>query len=266
MQNRYVGDVGDFANNGLLRWLCGVTGNPQANHWLRLGVVEYLNEPTGAEARNRDGSRIQYLCTSPICGPENGRDYRDCDVSLYDALKGIVDDGKRKVSEVRRRGILPGASYYCSPISRQVDRAQWLADALLQVEEASIVFLNPDKGIAPGHYGQADSPAHVYVRDLQCFVRKGKSLVVYHHFTRRPGGAEGEIRHLSECLENNLNLPVRALQWHRDRTRFYFIVVQPAHKDVIEARLESFRGSRWCSVRKPRFRTPHFTIEPQFGR
>ena len=261
MQDRYVGDVGDFANNGLLWWLTGVTGSPKANHWLRLGVVEYLNEPIGAEAKNRDGSRIQYLCASPICGPDNERDYRGCDVPLYDALKGIVKGGKRNVDEVRIRGILPGASYHCSPITHQVDRDQWLADALAKVNEvdADIVFLNPDKGIAPDYDG--NSPAHVYMRDLECFVRKGKSLVIYHHLTRRYGGAEGEIQHFSEYLQNNLNLPVRALQWHRNPTRFYFIVVQPAHEGVIEARLESFRGSRWCADRKPRIKTPHFTIE-----
>ena len=108
-----MGDIGDFANNGLLRHLCGKPELPKCHPdspvgKLKLGVVEYFNEPTGAEANNRDGKRIQYLCTCPvICGPDNKRNYRDCDVTLYDALKGIVEDGMREVGEVRRRGILP---------------------------------------------------------------------------------------------------------------------------------------------------------------
>lgn len=267
MQNRYVGDIGDFANNGLLRWLCGVTGNPQTNHWLRLGVVEYLNEPAGAEAKNRDGSRIQYLCTSPICGPDNKRDYHGCDVSLYDSLKGIVEEGKRNVLEVRNRGILPGASYYCSPISRRVDRAQWLADALAKVNEvkANIVFLNPDKGIAPEYDG--NSTAHVYMRDLEGFVQDGKSLVIYHHFdhSTKDDTAKKQICRLAEGLHCKFNRHIRVLRWRRIQTRFYFIVAQKGHQPVIDKRLESFKESQWGIDRKPRFRTPHFTIERCFA-
>ena len=43
MRDSYVGDIGDFANNGLLRHLCGMTGPPMADEKpLRLGVAWYL--------------------------------------------------------------------------------------------------------------------------------------------------------------------------------------------------------------------------------
>jgi hypothetical protein len=51
MQNRYVGDVGDFAKYGLLRQL---TMDDQ----LHLGVIWYLFDD---ETHNSDGRHVTYL-------------------------------------------------------------------------------------------------------------------------------------------------------------------------------------------------------------
>ena len=42
MQNRYVGDVADFAKHGLLRFLSGATDTERPEPKLRLGLVWYL--------------------------------------------------------------------------------------------------------------------------------------------------------------------------------------------------------------------------------
>lgn len=270
MQDRYVGDIGDFANNGLLRWLCGKPELPGCHPdspvgKLKLGVVEYFNEPTVAEAKNRDGKRIQYLCTCPvICGPDNKRDYRDCDVPLYDALKGIVEDEERNVGEVRRRGILPCpcASYYCAPIYGQVDRGQWLKEALEKVKGAEVVFLNPDKGIALEKQIPASnsSPEHVYMDELKHFVKRMQSLVIYHHFDRSgsQGKAPQQLKTVANRLVCELGAPrknVYVLWWHREIARFLFVVAHPKHWAIIRKRLEAFGKSDWCA--KPR---EHFDL------
>ena len=77
MQNRYVGDVGDFGKYGLLRALCRPSG--AENRPLRLGVVWYL---TTDETHNNDGRHIGYLEPTP----KNLRDFRACDPDLYDTL------------------------------------------------------------------------------------------------------------------------------------------------------------------------------------
>ena len=60
MRDSYVGDIGDFANNGLLRHLCGMTGEPipPDGQRLRLGVVWYIN---AIEAPISNGQTIGYL-------------------------------------------------------------------------------------------------------------------------------------------------------------------------------------------------------------
>ncbi len=43
MQNRYVGDVGDFGKYGLLRYLVGVRSSTSVADSLRLRVIWYLH-------------------------------------------------------------------------------------------------------------------------------------------------------------------------------------------------------------------------------
>ena len=137
MQNRYVGDLGDFGKYGLLRWLClpGRTGedqtlspslgwntvqghntiNPSDEGWtiplwplveansdqsLTIGVVWYL---VPDENHNSDGKHIHYLDPTAY----NQERYRDCDPILYDTLREIVGSNRRSVSSIRDCQVLP---------------------------------------------------------------------------------------------------------------------------------------------------------------
>ena len=148
MQNRYVGDLGDFGKYGLLRWLClpGRTGEDQTlspslgwptvvdnsvsnasdegstiplwppeeancNQSLTVGVVWYL---VPDETHNSDGNHIHYLDPSAY----NQERYRDCDATLYDTLREIVRSNKRNVSSIRDCQVLPlGTRFYEAVLS-----------------------------------------------------------------------------------------------------------------------------------------------------
>jgi hypothetical protein len=143
MQNRYVGDLGDFGKYGLLRWLClpqiavedqtlspslgwpavvdisGVSASAEGSTiplWpseeansdqsLNVGVVWYL---VPDETHNSDGKHIHYLDPSAY----NQERYRDCDPTLYDTLREIVRSNRRSVSSIRNCQVLPlGARFY----------------------------------------------------------------------------------------------------------------------------------------------------------
>ena len=96
MQDRYVGDLGDFGKFGLLRTLCG-TGNSQKES---LGVLWYM---TPGENHNSDSKHTSYL--SPTA--RNQKQFRACDPELYDELARIVHSGQKSVQEARGGGILP---------------------------------------------------------------------------------------------------------------------------------------------------------------
>ena len=143
MQNRYVGDLGDFGKYGLLKALClprqvspdqPLPTNPMWTSTTRrdpldpaasgstiplwpeeeattgrslcLGVLWYL---VPDEHHNKDGRYTQYL--EPTA--QNQQRYRVCDPHLYDALQRIVDSGTRSISSIKHGQVLPiGTRFY----------------------------------------------------------------------------------------------------------------------------------------------------------
>ena len=280
MQNQYVGDKGDFANNGLLRWLTGMTrkateydqplevgvkvvqeSNPKK--LLRLGVVSYLHPD---ESDTGDGKLTDYLVD-----PKENAKFRDCDPHLYDTLKYLLDNDKRNLAEVRKSGILTvvdGAHYDKCLIYPDKDtrpgrvekRKKWLDEAIETTKGTEIVFINPDNGIAKNkneskRYRNSNGPRnpggnkYVYTDELQRFAKAedGKSLVIYHHLGRN-GTVSEQIRDFSRLLQCNLEPAQLWSLWYRRGTaRVYFIAAHSEeHRSIIESRLRSFFESPWA--------------------
>ena len=228
MQNRFVGDIGDFANNGLLRYLSGLTG-PKLGKPLRLGLVWYFNEPDAAELRRQPfaGNKIGYLNT---CRANDAR-YGGCDPDLYRALRVLVgesllESNERSICQIKQSGILPkNTLYYSDPLNGN-NRAEWFAGALRKTAAADMIFVNPDIGI--GSNRQANSPAHVTMDELQQLARNRgrKSLIIYQHLGQGRGTAEERIEHKANQLNEALQPPYRplVLRWRSEVGRAYFIV------------------------------------------
>ena len=252
MQNKYVGDVGDFANNGLLRWLCGKPELEKADEdspegKLKLGVVWYLYHDD-----ERAGGRTDYLKK-----PER---FRDCDPKLYKFLGQLVKNGNRNIKAIQQGEILPkGTAYYAKCRCSYAGHEEWLRCALSATDEAELVFVNPDNGIAKEAEPPCtkDSSKHVYTNDLKRFVKRGQSLVIYQHTVRNKGKALKQIQCFSHRLRLELGVPdirVHALWYRAEVARLYFIVVQPGkHQHIIEERLRKFYSSEWCKKKRKLF-------------
>ena len=91
MQNRYTGDIGDYAKYGLLRALA----NDRS-----LGVAWYLFPD---EDHNADGRHVGYL--------KAPGHWRARDPKLFDTLSGIVEEDRRSVAGIEQSGILNGAKF-----------------------------------------------------------------------------------------------------------------------------------------------------------
>jgi hypothetical protein len=92
MQNRYVGDIGDFAKYGLLRAVLREAK-------FRLGVMWYC---VPDESHNNDGRHSKYVAPTE----QNHQKFRRCDPILYDALGELVAEGQRNLSAIRDSNIL----------------------------------------------------------------------------------------------------------------------------------------------------------------
>ena len=266
MQDRYVGDIGDFANNGLLRHLCGKPELPSSDPdspegKLRLGVVWYRhpNEPS-------KGGLISYLSWTP----ENQETFQGCDPPLYFTLKDLVFHDNRTIEAFEERGILPVEGLYYRDYvpgnnqgnrqDREAARRMWLEGALDATRDAEVVFVNPDTGMASNEPPftrkephQQGASKYVFVEDLRRFAtpERGQSLVIYQHLGRL--SIEGRVQHiqmLSESLAEELApCQISALLFREGTARAYFIAAQPGrHQRIIQGRLRSFLASPWGNL------------------
>lgn len=216
MQDRYVGDVGDFGKYGLLRALALD---------LSLGVVWYL---VPNETHNADGKHISYLWPSR----KNSIRFRDCDPHLYDALAGIIDAGERSVESIQKRGVLSGSTVFhedrltyadLSPFgpsardTRLNHRKRWVEQALHVTRDTHIVFLDPDNGLeyrTERHHTKG--PKYVYFDEVQPYLNRGQSVVIYHHLDRSiSAGVQIELQfaRLRDRLGGHQQMS--ALHYHR---------------------------------------------------
>src|SRR5919106_3547796 len=178
MQDRYVGDAGDFGKYGLLRYLSGM---PASAAGLGLGVVWYLVHD---ESHNKDGRHLGYLRDLAL---------RECDPELHDVLKDIVHAGERRVSLIEQRRVLPAAAAFFSerlssegrmaPSARMANRREWFKRALATTQDCDLVFLDPDNGLEVPSLLPGSSKSHKYalMHEVQALLARGQSVLIYQH-------------------------------------------------------------------------------------
>jgi hypothetical protein len=189
LQDRYTGDVGDFIKLALLRAL-----QPGRT----LGVAWWLFPD---ESHNGDGRHISYL--------QKPDEWRALDPDLYDGLARIVASGKRSVSALQEANFLPGAVFWdtaiptgLSPIQRRLNRASWYQTMIAALANSDLVFVDPDNGLETSSFslGTVAAGKSVSLKQLSGLARHDRTLIVYHHQTRRKGGHLEELRYWAERL------------------------------------------------------------------
>lgn len=243
MQNRYVGDVGDYGKYSLLSEL-GSLDSART----RLGVVWYLFPD---ESHNDDGGQLSYL---------DQRHMAMLAPHIHERLRHIVRNGERSVRAVEETGVLPGSTFYVRdyptppnwqayrPAERQEWRAQWFVKTLEATRTASLVFLDPDNGLATRTVKRGSPKAGKYVfwDELKPFADRGQSLVVYHHLNRTaPVSKQLEI--LREQLNKTVpNVPrLVPMVFRRGSCRVFWILAQHPLADQVNDILERFLAAGW---------------------
>lgn len=210
MQDRYVGDIGDFARCGLLRVL---------SEGRRLGVAWYLYPNEG---HNNDGGFVSYLDRPQI--------WRPLDAELFDGLNALVRDNRRCVVALQESGLLPGARFAgelldanAVPVQQRAKwRAGWFERVLEQLEGCDIVYADPDNGLCLDERFQptrAKSWKRLPLREARA-LSDGRVAILYHHNSHFPGGHRAEIRHWMAQLPGCTH----AFYCRRYTNRTYFVV------------------------------------------
>ncbi|GHF17653.1 hypothetical protein GCM10017044_10070 [Kordiimonas sediminis] len=210
MQDRYIGDIGDYAKYGLLRAIQGSR---------KLGIAWYLFPD---EQHNADGKHITFY--------QQPKKWRYMDAPLFDELKQIVVSGKRSVKEVSERGIFTNVVFHSELLKnsstsikdRQSWRKNWFDGVLKKVSDANIVFADPDNGLCLDErfsYGGSKSWKRLPISEA-LRLAEGRVAVIYHHNSRFKGGHAKEIEYWMNALGGN----VVALRWRAYSSRTFFIV------------------------------------------
>ena len=213
MQNRYVGDIGDYLKLGILRAL---------SPGYHLGVAWWLFPD---ETHNEDGRHISYLSR-----PDQWRHF---DPDLFDALRRIVSSGQRNVHALEMAGVLPAATFASefiptgAPVALRVQaRSDWLDSVKRNLDAADLLFIDPDNGLEPTGYrpSAVKSGKSITLRELRSLVRPERPLIVYHHQSRRSGGHHVEMQYWADRLRASGFATVDALRARPFSPRLYFLL------------------------------------------
>ena len=232
MQNRYVGDIGDFSKYFLLREL--------SQSDLKVGVNWYFTEPTEKELKNNrgDGKHTDYLIADKY-------NIRNADPELFDKLRTLVVKGNRSIDSVVGFGLLPHIkNFFAKPIGLFNERETWFKKSLASLNGCDVIFTDPDNGINPKSISPLSSNANKYLllSELhQLYSIENKSVIIYQH-TARTGKVEqqitSKINEIEKCLSiQNRNL-VQVLYTGLGTSRFYIAVKQPSHSSEIDTSLK----------------------------
>ena len=220
MQNRYVGDIGDYAKYSLLRALsCD----------RKLGVSWYLfpDEDGG------DGGHVGYLFR-----PDKWREPDPVTFKTLRELMGnvLLQKQERKVAEIEQSCLLPGTTFWrrmtipqkCRGGPELAKRRQkWFENSLEYLNDCDIVFADPDNGLREREKFEptlCKSGKSICENEALALAANGRPVVVYHHNTMFPGGIDKEVSHWQGRLGRKLEGGICAVRWRPVSPRTFFIL------------------------------------------
>lgn len=217
MKAQYVGDIGDFGKVLLLKHL--------ARLGFKIGVNwEMTRDDDGPDGNHRD--YVYYRGVHCLCC---------CDIELLAGIAplAIMLRGQRRIGDLEDliRTFSPGAVFYNEFFDDGGKREMRSREAFerLTGREIDLVFIDPDNGLADG---RPISAKHIYLKELESYWNRRKSLLIYHHLPqRRP--AEPVIGRWAQELRKLEDSHITHFRFRRGTGRVYFLCVQPVHMSLI---------------------------------
>ena len=218
LQDQYVGDIGDYAKYGLLRALL-------AGSEAKLGVNWHLHPD---EERKRDGRFVEYL--------DKRDEWSRHDCELFNVLAAIVREDRRGVGAIEAPGVLRNAvfaghemnNYKCvSKVERRKFREDWLSEVKVKLKDCDIVFADPDNGLydaSEPDWSDDTMWKRILLSEAKSLAEDGngcsRTLIIYHHNTRRKGGHAKEVG----FWKAKLGADTLAVRWRGRSPRTFFVV------------------------------------------
>jgi hypothetical protein len=241
VQNRFIGDIGDFGKYGML--ICiGKAG-------YRIGVNWYLTD----NGEDSAGNLTDYL-------QEDNPAYLICDEDLYKQLYNIVYILKdRSVKRIEQSSLLPeNTVYYSANLKSEKNyRTRWFQDSLIHLSQCPILFLDPDNNILLNNTGYKYDPEgslYTFPSEIEAYYRQGQSIIVYNHLNRDPKFFRRfDFLKTVPVFEG---ARVFLLRFNRKQVRYYLFLLRPEHSLAIEKMVDQMLEGPWG--KKWKWEHPHF--------
>ncbi len=124
--------------------------------------------------------------------------------------------------------------------------------ALSATKDSDIIFVDPDNGLEVGikrHLKRG--PKYVFFDELEPYCKRGQSLIIYQHTSRRAKAKEQVRERLAQIDERLNSDSTFALLYHRGNSRAFFVVPSEIHKSILTEKVEQFMQGPWSQ---------HFTM------
>ena len=218
MQDRNVGNIGDFGKLALLRYL--MEGR-------RLAVCWYLTG--GGPEDPRPASYFDYL--------RRPDDFRHLAPAVFDVLRTIAidnHDGHNSITTLEESGLLGDGRFHREdvPTSRRL-RRKWLDKLVQSVEDADLVMLDPDNGIE----GTRLTPKHAALSEIGALRRPGRTIMIKQQQT----GRRSEVTFITERLRSLGCKPIEIVRFRLVSSQFCAIA---DHDQTISDRIAAF-SKKW---------------------
>jgi 16S rRNA G966 N2-methylase RsmD len=241
MQNRYVGDIGDYSKFVLINNLFNDK---------KVGIIWYLYPNEG----NGDGKFRNY------------EKYNLKDKEIVEIMKKFskIEEDKRNIQELENELKNNGFNYFNECIDKDCNsffsnykkredyRKKWFKKALEQVKDCDVVFADPDNGTQIKVYSEKThakqkikNGKYIFFDEIDKLLENHKIVVIYQHLIRDKNKhkifIDKKERELKDknLIKNNYNF-FYTIKFKSDRV--YLILSKENLKGKIEEFCNKFKG------------------------
>jgi len=229
MQNKYVGDIGDYSKFILIKHLFDK----------KVGLIWYLYP----DEDNNDGCHIDY------------QNYKLKDKQISKMLMEVICEN-RSIEYLEKKLKTNGfdleffneciESKDCKFLDykkRESRRKEWFSNALKKIKNCDVVFVDPDNGIEPDSCRSENKRKqikkcgkYIFFDEIDELLKNHKILVIYQHFVRKNTDdfIDELFRKLKNNIENSFNF--YALKFKKRVPRTYLIL----SKDYLQEKITKF--------------------------
>ena len=243
MQDKYVGDIGDFGKFHLFRYLFEEQESPMYRK--SLSQIWYMHEGEGE--KNNDGRHIDYF--ERVVGS---------DIYLEESLFQILKNNQREVTQFESLNLLQNAKFYYEHVPGVLEeRYFWLDRALTFSSNVEIVAVEPDNGMAlkcnkkeqrlefltlDEHYNKKPYPhKYIFAEEIRHFYElpQIEVCIVYQHLNRC-FSHDDQIKSLLNDLKKEYSHVMAIKHKPYSPRAFFFLCKSETIKNHIGMRLNEF--------------------------